>query len=803
MRLLAAILLACATTTVAQAEGRPFTVEDLLSLEDTGHAAFSPDERWLAFETFAPWKAAARFDRDFLVQQGLGRLFVVDLAGSAPPRPLITPAPGAGDTLGDFSPAGDKVIVYRLKDRRRELGIVTAASGAVVWTGVHVDPEVWTAAALWRSAKEIVVLTKSPEAASVLLGRGWQTQARTETAWAASAGGKLAVTTLGAGRYAGMNPPAPDMTLVVIDAETGVARSVASGPFSDFSLAPGGQAVAIQTEEEAVLPDAATVLGPDPERRRRLVMVDILTGAVSRPCPRCDLLLSSTAWSPDGAAFVAPARQDGEAWSAARYWRFSIDGQAKLASSQVQVGVAGWRQRPPAGVAWTGRGPIVLGRTTAAPRLDWWRLTAKGPVNLTAGSSGGVAQSPARGRDSALLQTADGFLAVAGDGPGRSISASALAPTAPLLAGRAPVAVVVRGKTGAQLVGAGGAIKPIPDLGDRTRVLAIGARSGRLMVESRDPHGVRTLKLVAPSSEVTDLATLNAPLASVAFAAPRAIRHRGGGDAELTSWLYMPPGRETDPDLPVIVVPYPGSAYSRPPEDEQPGEIKFDTNIQLMTAAGYAVIVPSLPIPADTEPAPGLAEAMLAIVEAARAQQPNLSATRLAVWGQSYGGYGALLAGAQSDRFRAVVATAPVTNLISRHAPLPALAINVPEVALQLPGRLTWAETGQGRMGAPPWKDPDRYIRNSPLFQVERFTAPVMLVVGDLDSDPGQVHAMFASLHRLGKDAQLLEYRGEAHVIISPDNVRDLYARAFRFLGEALGSTPDVKVKPEAIRASQ
>ena len=56
---------------------------------------------------------------------------------------------------------------------------------------------------------------------------------------------------------------------------------------------------------------------------------------------------------------------------------------------------------------------------------------------------------------------------------------------------------------------------------------------------------------------------------------------------------------------------------------------------------------------------------------------------------------------------------------------------------------------------------------------------------------------------RLGKDAQLLEYRGEQHVMISPGNVRDLYARAFAFSRDSLGDEPGGTAKPEAIRPSQ
>src|SRR3546814_14540422 len=42
-------------------------------------------------------------------------------------------------------------------------------------------------------------------------------------------------------------------------------------------------------------------------------------------------------------------------------------------------------------------------------------------------------------------------------------------------------------------------------------------------------------------------------------------------------------------------------------------------------------------------------------------------------------------------------------------------------------------ETSQGGMGAPPWDDPERYLRNSPLMHVKAIETPIMLLSGDRD----------------------------------------------------------------------
>lgn len=41
---------------------------------------------------------------------------------------------------------------------------------------------------------------------------------------------------------------------------------------------------------------------------------------------------------------------------------------------------------------------------------------------------------------------------------------------------------------------------------------------------------------------------------------------------------------------------------------------------------------------------------------------------------------------------------------------------------------MSLAKTGQVRMGNPPWKDFERYKRNSPRFHVERIETPLIIV---------------------------------------------------------------------------
>src|SRR3546814_19413903 len=83
-------------------------------------------------------------------------------------------------------------------------------------------------------------------------------------------------------------------------------------------------------------------------------------------------------------------------------------------------------------------------------------------------------------------------------------------------------------------------------------------------------------------------------------------------------------------------------------------------------------------------------------------------------------------------------------------------------------------ETSQGGMGAPPWDDPERYLRNSPLMHVKNIKTPIMLLSGDRDYvSTTQAEEFFTALTRLNEDAVFVRYFGEDHVYNSTANIRD------------------------------
>lgn len=317
------------------------------------------------------------------------------------------------------------------------------------------------------------------------------------------------------------------------------------------------------------------------------------------------------------------------------------------------------------------------------------------------------------------------------------------------------------------------------------RVLSTALAAGKAVYSSEN-DGVLTLMLAQAEGASTKVLGLNEQLMGIARATAVRIEHADANGKTIASFLVLPAGYQPGQRLPTIVNIYPGSVYNRL-ESPPLSAVSFD-NRQVWAAYGYAYLNASVPMSVEVprDIAAGLADRVLSAVDAAVAAG-YVDPDRIALQGHSFGGWGTLVTISQTNRFRAAVASAAPINYTSLYG------------TFDTPDRMTSAaikagsvqqaeiESRQGGMGAPPWEDPDRYIRNSPLFQVESIRTPVMLVQGDLDYvSITEGEQMFTALTRLNRDAIFVRYWGEWHGVASPANIRDLYARRLAWYDEHL-----------------
>lgn len=153
-------------------------------------------------------------------------------------------------------------------------------------------------------------------------------------------------------------------------------------------------------------------------------------------------------------------------------------------------------------------------------------------------------------------------------------------------------------------------------------------------------------------------------------------------------------------------------------------------------------------------------------------QNTNIDATKIGLYGFSYGGYESAFIATQTNRFAAVAAGAPITNLVSYYQ-----TINW-DTGKEEIWRL---EDFQMRMGKPYFEIKEEYIKNSPFHNIENLTTPILLWAGAEDHhiDYNESIRFYLALRRLKKKVELLLFEDEGHNIIAAEK-REYLSRAIK-----------------------
>lgn len=277
-------------------------------------------------------------------------------------------------------------------------------------------------------------------------------------------------------------------------------------------------------------------------------------------------------------------------------------------------------------------------------------------------------------------------------------------------------------------------------------------------------------------------------IAEVETGPRRLISYRHVDGDSLSAELLLPPGYRNDTRVPVLVWVYGGASVSDTLFMEGK-HVASLFNPQLFAAKGVAVLFPSIPLaPYGTNSAEPIADIAKSVMPAVdRLVDLGIAdPERIAVGGLSYGAYAVYGLLTQTSRFRAAIAIDGDADLFTSYVAFDASTRYLDGAHERREG-FWWAEASQGRMGATPWQDPLRYVRNSPFFALDRITTPLLIVHCDLDFVPiAHAEQMFAGLYRLGKTARFVRYFGEKHGPFSPANLQDVWAHIYRWIDEYL-----------------
>ena len=294
-----------------------------------------------------------------------------------------------------------------------------------------------------------------------------------------------------------------------------------------------------------------------------------------------------------------------------------------------------------------------------------------------------------------------------------------------------------------------------------------------------------------PKPACTEIWHANQWIRQIKTGSIESIPYQGADGSALTAWLLLPPDYSPGVKLPVVTIVYPGLVYeaSKPPGDFSLYEASFWEHPQLFAALGYAVLLPSMP-PAknQAEKLKSLGDGVLPAVDAV-IERGVADPDRIAVAGQSDGGFATLGLITQTNRFRSAIESAGCSDLVSlygtfygqyRHGDS-----GRPEKGQVL--RMLQMEKGLDGLGGPPWAQGDLYRAGSALFGSEKVQTPLMLIHGDLDFIPiQQDEEFFTALLRQDKRAYFVRYAGEGHTISNRADVLDLWTRVADWLTETM-----------------
>jgi len=179
----------------------------------------------------------------------------------------------------------------------------------------------------------------------------------------------------------------------------------------------------------------------------------------------------------------------------------------------------------------------------------------------------------------------------------------------------------------------------------------------------------------------------------------------------------------------------------------------FDATANVLTAAGYVVVKPSVDFdigyPGEAW-VKGVTSAANKLIEMGVADS-----ARLGVHGTSYGGYATNLLITQTNRFKAAINISGKVDIISFYTDSPRLGVR----------NVHAAEKSQDRLGATLWQQPQKYVAHSAIMFADRITTPLLLMTGDQDSNvpANNTREMYYALRRLGKTVEWVNYMNSGH----------------------------------------
>ncbi len=264
------------------------------------------------------------------------------------------------------------------------------------------------------------------------------------------------------------------------------------------------------------------------------------------------------------------------------------------------------------------------------------------------------------------------------------------------------------------------------------------------------------------------------------------------GTNELVEWvsfnndtlqgiMYYPENLDKSEKHPMIVYFYERSSDGLY-RHRIPSPSRSIINPSYCVSNGYIVFVPDI-VYTTGFPGQNAYDAIVSGTQSMLERYDFIDREKLALQGQSWGGYQIAYLVTQTNMFAAAMAGAPVSNMVSAY------------------GGIRWGsgmsrqfqyEKTQSRLGGTLWEKPFRYIENSPVFFADKVQTPLLMMHNDADGAVPwyQGIEMFMALRRLDKPVWMLVYNNEEHNLTRWPNRMDLDKRMYQFFDYYLKDAP-------------
>ena len=276
------------------------------------------------------------------------------------------------------------------------------------------------------------------------------------------------------------------------------------------------------------------------------------------------------------------------------------------------------------------------------------------------------------------------------------------------------------------------------------------------------------------------------------------------GDIELHQWkafdgtaleglLVKPDNFDPNKKYPLLVNFYERSS-DRLNAHRDPYPHRSTMNYSFYTSRGYVIFNPDV-VYKEGYPGESAYNCVVSGVESL-IKAGFIDKERIGVQGHSWGGYQVAHLVTRTDLFACGEAGAPVPNMISAY------------------GGIRWwtglsrmfqYEQTQSRLGATLWENRELYIENSPIFFLDKVNTPLLIMHNDADGHVPwyQGIELFVAMRRLGKPAWFLNYQGEPHWPLKPQNRLDFSIRMQQYFDHYLLGSPMPRWMKEGVPATK